>query len=127
VHNLDHGAIWITYRPNMPASQVQQLVDFFNKQTMIPEAQDSGRSNRYMDLTPWANNGLPSPIVISSWGYQLEVNSPTDPRLQQFVDTFRHNPKYAPEYGSPVDGVPVLTGGQPAINGSSKPNPAGNL
>jgi hypothetical protein len=127
VHNLEHGAVWITYRPNLPASQIKQLVDFFDQQTMIPEASDSGRSNRFMDLTPWADNSLPSPIVISSWGYQLQVTSPTDPRLQQFVDTFRHNPKYSPEYGSPVDGVPVLTGGQPAINGSSKPNPAGNL
>ena len=64
--------------------------------------------------------------MISSWGYQLRVTSPTDPRLQQFVDTFRHNKTYSPEYGSPVDGVPVQTGGQPAINGSSQPNPAGS-
>jgi hypothetical protein len=127
VHNLEHGAVWITYRPDLPASQVRNLVDFFNQQTMIPEASDSGRSNRFVDLSPWVDNGLPSPIVISSWGYQLQVNSPTDPRLQQFVDAFRHNSKYSPEYGSPVDGVPVLTGGQPAINGSSKPNPAGSI
>jgi hypothetical protein len=125
VHNLEHGVVWITYRPNLPASEVSKLVAFFNKQSMISEPSDSGRSNRFMDLTPWADNSLPSPIVISSWGYQLQVTSPTDPRLQQFVDTFRHNQKYSPEYGSPVDGVPVLTGGQPAINGSSKPNPAG--
>ena len=69
----------------------------------------------------------PSPIVISSWGYQLRVKSPTDPRLQQFVDTFRYNKTYSPEYGVPVDNVPVLTGGQPAINGSSKANPAGSV
>ena len=79
-----------------------------------------------MDLSPWASNALPSPIVISSWGYQLRVSSPTDPRLQQFVDTFRHSQTYCPEYGSPADGIPVQTGGQPAINGSSKPNPAGS-
>lgn len=125
VHNLEHGAVWITYKPNLPASDVSKLVAFFNKQSMISEPSDSGRSNRFMDLSPWADNSLPSPIVISSWGYQLQVTSPTDPRLQQFVDTFRHNQTYSPEYGSPVDGVPVLTGGQPAINGSSKPNPAG--
>jgi hypothetical protein len=127
VHNLEHGAVWITYRPNLPAAQVRKLVDFFNPQTMIPEASDSGRSNRFIDLSPWVDNSLSSPIEISACGYQLGVDSPTDPRLQQFVDTFRHNPTYSPEYGSPVDGVPVLTGGQPAINGSSKPNPAGSL
>jgi hypothetical protein len=126
VHNLEHGAVWITYRPNLPASQVAQLVDFFKRQSMISEPQDGGRSNRYVDVTPWASNALPSPIVISSWGYQLRVKSPTDPRLQQFVDTFRHSQTYAPEYGSPEDGIPVETGGQPAINGSSQANPAGS-
>jgi hypothetical protein len=120
VHNLEHGAVWITYRPNLPTSQVDQLVSLFGKQSMIAEPQDGGRSNRYVDLSPWSSNDLPSPIVISSWGYQLRVQSATDPRLQQFIDTFRHNQKYTPEYGSPVDGIPVSTGGQPAINGSSQ-------
>jgi hypothetical protein len=123
VHTLEHGAVWITYDPDLSAAKVQQLVDFFNKQTMISET--GGRSNRYVDVSPWVDNSLPSPIMISSWGYQLGVDSPTDPRLQQFVDTFRNSKTYSPEYGSPVDGVPVQTGGQPAINGSSKANPAG--
>ncbi len=126
VHNLEHGAVWITYRPNLPADQVAQLVDFFKKQSMIDEPSDQGRTNRFVDLSPWTDNSLSSPIVISSWGYQLGVTSPTDPRLQQFVDTFRHSKTYSPEYGSPVDGIPVQTGGQPAINGSSQPNPAGS-
>jgi Protein of unknown function (DUF3105) len=127
VHNLEHGVVWITYRPDLPSAEVQQLVAFFKKQSMISEPSDSGRSNRYMDLTPWSSNDLPSPIVISSWGYQLRVTSPTDPRLQQFVDTFRHSQTYSPEYGSPADGIPVQTGGQPAINGSSEANPAGSV
>ena len=127
VHNLEHGVVWITYRPDLPAAQVKQLVSFFEKQSMIPEASDGGRSNRYVDLSPWTSNALPSPIVISSWGYQLRVSSPTDPRLQQFVDTFRNSRTYSPEYGSPADGIPVRTGGQPSINGSSKPNPAGSV
>jgi hypothetical protein len=125
VPTLEHGAVSITYDPSLSAAKVQQLVDFFNKQTMIPEASDGGRSNRYVDVSPWVDSSLPSPIMISAWGYQLGVDSPTDPRLQQFVDTFRHSKTYSPEYGSPVDGVPVQTGGQPAINGSSKANPAG--
>jgi hypothetical protein len=122
VHNLEHGVVWITYRPDLQTSQVNQLVDLFKKQSMIAEPQDGGRSNRFMDLSPWADNSLPAPIVISSWGYQLQVQSADDPRLQQFIDTFRHNPKYSPEYGAAVDGIPVTTGGNPALNGSSQPN-----
>jgi hypothetical protein len=120
VHNLEHGAVWITYRPDLPSSQVTQLVDLFKKQSMISES--GGDSNRYMDVSPWASNDLPAPIVVSSWGYQLKVQKADDPRIQQFIDTFRHSQKYTPEYGSAVDGIPSSTGGNPALNGSSKPN-----
>jgi hypothetical protein len=122
VHNLEHGAVWITYRPDLPGSQVNQLVDLFKKQSMITEPGDGGLSNRFMDVSPWSSNALPAPIVISSWGYQLRVQSPDDPRLQQFIDTFRHNPKYTPEYGAAVDSSPVGTGGSPALSGSSQPS-----
>ena len=130
VHNLEHGAVWITYNPNLPAAEVAALTAFVTKQTLIAESASavgvSNDSNRYVDLSPWATNALPSPIVISSWGYQLRVTSPTDPRLQKFVDTFRENQKYSPEFGAPVDGVPIQTGGRPALDGGTQPNPAGS-
>ena len=100
VHNLEHGAAWITYRPSLPQSEVDQLRAFAEKQTMVPST--GGAPSRYMDLTPYP--GLPSPIVISSWGFQLKVSSPADPRLQQFVNTFRASPKYTPEYGGACTG-----------------------
>lgn len=121
VHNMEHGVVWITYRPDLPKSQVQELTDLFKKQSMIAEPQDGGRSNRFVDLSPWASNDLPAPVVISAWGYQLKVQNANDPRLQQFIDTFRYNQKYAPEYGSAVDGIPISTGGNPAL-GSNQPN-----
>jgi hypothetical protein len=130
VHNLEHGAVWITYDPNLPAREVKQLVAFVTKQSLITEDLSSygisNAANRYVDLTPWTSNSLPSPIVISSWGYQLRVTSPTDPRLQQFVDTFRYKQQYSPEFGGPVDGVPVETGGRAALDGGTQPNPAGS-
>jgi hypothetical protein len=129
VHNLEHGAVWITYNPNLPASEVAKLTAFVTRQTLIPEDASAvniaNDSNRYIDLSPWATNSLPSPIVISSWGHQLRVTSPTDPRLQKFVDTFRYKQQYSPEFGGPVDGIPVQTGGRPALDGGTKPNPPG--
>ncbi len=62
VHNLEHGAVWITYRPSLPASEVSQLQAFVEKQTVLPSAE--GAPSRYMDLTPYP--GLSSPVVISS-------------------------------------------------------------
>ena len=100
VHNLEHGAIWITYQPSLPQSEVSQLRAFVDKQTMVTTS--GATASRYVDLTPYP--GLSSPIVISSWGFQLKVSSPADPRLQQFVNKLRTSPKYTPEYGAPCTG-----------------------
>jgi hypothetical protein len=102
VHNLEHGAVWITYQPGLAASEVAVLRNFVTRQTVIAFPGVTG--SRYMDLSPYP--GLASPIVISSWGFQLRVSSPWDPRLQQFVNRFRVSQTYSPEYGSPcTDGV----------------------
>jgi hypothetical protein len=97
VHNLEHGAVWITYQPSLPASEVSELLAFAGRQSVVA---DTG--SRYVDLSPYP--GLASPIVISSWGFQLRVSSPSDPRLQRFVDAFRANSHYTPEYGGPCTG-----------------------
>ena len=100
VHNLEHGAVWITYQQSLPQSEVNALRAFVEKQTTISPG--GSPASRYMDLTPYP--GLSSPIVISSWGFQLKVSSPTDPRLQQFVNKFRVSQAYTPEYGGPCTG-----------------------
>jgi hypothetical protein len=108
VHNLEHGAVWITYQPSLPRPQVNQLRGFVERQTTV--APGGVTPSRYMDLTPYP--GLSSPIVISSWGFQLKITSPADPRLQQFVNKFRASPTYTPEYGSPCTGglgTPLLS------------------
>jgi len=101
VHNLEHGAIWITYQPSLPSSEVSKLRAFFARQSVLSAAAGGGGS-RYIDLTPYP--GLPAPIVVSSWGYQLRLNSPADPRLQQFVNKFRASQQYSPEYGGSCTG-----------------------
>ncbi len=100
VHNLEHGAVWITYQPSLPQSEVSALRAFVESQSMLNPAGQG--ASRYMDLTPFP--GLPSPIVASSWGFQLRLSSPSDPRLQQFVNKFRVSQTYSPEYGSPCTG-----------------------
>ena len=86
VHMLEHGAVWITYNPTtLPASDVSTLAALVNGQDR-------------MAMSPYPN--LDSPISIQSWGYQLKVSSPTDPRIQKFIDALRYNPKTTPEYGA---------------------------
>ena len=131
VHNMEHGAVWITYDPDLPASEVATLTAFVARQSLIPETGETAtgapttNSNRYIDLSPWATSALPAPIVMSAWGHQLRLTDAADPRMQKFVDTFRNSQRYSPEYGAAVDGIPIQTGGRPASDGSSQPNPPG--
>ena len=97
VHDLEHGAVWITCRPSLPATEVRQLQSFESRQSPV-----GATGSRYVDVSLYP--GLSSPIVISSWGFQLQVSSPTDPRLQRFVDTFRASSTYAPEPGGECTG-----------------------
>jgi hypothetical protein len=78
VHSLEHGAVWITYQPNLDVSTVGTL-------QQIVLANYVG-TQRYLILSPYA--GLPSPIVASAWGAQLRVDQATDPRLVQFIRHF---------------------------------------
>jgi hypothetical protein len=71
VHSLEHGAIWITYRPDVDPAQVEVLATL-------------ARSRNDVLVSPWPE-GLPSPFVVTAWGRQLPLESVNDPRLMEFV------------------------------------------
>ena len=89
VHVLEHGAVWITYRPDLPADQIDQLRQLARGQT-------------YILVSPYPN--LPASVVASAWGKQVQLDSASDSRLNQFVKSFRLGPQ-TPEPGA------VCTGG----------------
>ncbi|MEW1958522.1 DUF3105 domain-containing protein [Kineococcus sp. NPDC059986] len=70
VHSMEHGAVWITYRPDLPTAQVDRL-----------KSDVSGES--YTVLSPY--DGLPAPVVLSAWNHQLPVQSADDPRIEAFL------------------------------------------
>ncbi len=70
VHSLEHGVIWITYRPDLPDAEVGRLRE-------ITWQSDSRLLSPYPDL--------PSLIVVTAWGYQLRLDSVEDERLAQFI------------------------------------------
>lgn len=73
VHSLEHGAVWITYDP---ARLDEAGVDAIRQQ--LPSS--------YIILSPF--EGLPSPIVASAWNAQIQVDSPTDPRIREFLESY---------------------------------------
>jgi predicted small secreted protein len=87
VHSMEHGAVWITYRPDLPRDQVEKIKSLTQK--------------RYVLASPYAN--LPAPVVATAWGKQLLLDSTNDPRLEQFVRAYRQGPQ-SPEPGAPCRG-----------------------
>ncbi|WP_147795918.1 DUF3105 domain-containing protein [Cellulomonas sp. Y8] len=86
VHSLEHGAVWITYDPALPAADVATLQAFAENQS-------------YVLVSPY--EGLDSsPVAVSAWGYQLKVDSVDDERLPVFIQKYLLNPELA-EVGAP--------------------------
>ena len=71
VHSLEHGAIWITYRPDLATTEIQVL-------------ELLARGRNLILVSRW-DSGLPAPIVATAWGRQLQLQSTTDRRLAEFI------------------------------------------
>lgn len=74
VHSMEHGGIWITYRPGLDAASLATL------------AQVERTNVEYVLVSPYP--GLPAPVVVSTWGLQLRLQGVSDPRLVQFVKAY---------------------------------------
>lgn len=73
VHSLDHGVVWITYRPDLTQAQIEALRSY--------------GSEEYVIVSPYPD--LPAPIVATAWRKQLRLDGVKDPRLRKFVDDYR--------------------------------------
>ncbi|WP_198411638.1 MULTISPECIES: DUF3105 domain-containing protein [Cryobacterium] len=88
VHSLEHGAVWVTYRSDLPQEQIDTLTA-------------DAASNPYELLSPYPD--LPAPIIASAWGKQLQLDSVDDLRLRLFLQTYLQGPQ-TPEPGAPCSG-----------------------
>jgi hypothetical protein len=88
VHSLEHGAVWIAYRPGLPEEQIDSVRQLAQRQN-------------YVLASPYPR--IPAPVVVSAWGRQLRLDGTDDPRLDQFVRAFRLGTQ-APERGGPCTG-----------------------
>jgi hypothetical protein len=73
VHSMEHGAVWLTYRPDLPKAQVDALA-----------AKVQG--NDFILMSPYP--GLDKPVSLQAWGFQLKLDSATDSRVEKFIQGF---------------------------------------
>ena len=88
VHSLEHGAVWVTYQPDLPQAEVDKLRQLV-------------RGHSHLLLSPYP--GLPQPVVASGWGVQLQLPGADDPRLARFLKKYEQGPQ-TPEPGAECSG-----------------------
>ncbi|MCD2189224.1 DUF3105 domain-containing protein [Actinomycetospora soli] len=92
VHSLEHGAVWIAYDPARVTGAARDAL----------AARVQGQNQMVMSPFP----GLDQPISLQSWGHQLKVSDPTDPRIDQFITSLKGNPYGVyPEVGASCDAL----------------------
>jgi hypothetical protein len=109
VHSMEHGAVWITYRPDLPAAQVRVLA-----------AKVTG--NDFMLMSPYPN--LDAPISIQTWGFQLKVDSASDSRIDDFIKDLREVSSQEPGATCSQGTYITATGTTPHDIDGQNPTPA---
>lgn len=74
IHSMEHGAVWITYHPDLPDADVAAL-------------QSVARGDDYLLLSPYPDQS--SQIVLTVWDRQLSLTAVDDARIDEFVELYR--------------------------------------
>jgi len=98
VHAMEHGAVWITYDPNLPQDQIDTLKSKTDQQFVL--------------VSPYP--GMDAPVIASVWGKQIKLDGANDDRLDPFISEYRKNPGNSPEpNGICWSGVSLTTDVEP--------------
>ena len=86
IHNIEHGHIWISYRPDLPKDEIEQLAviakSYGTKIVMAPRAKDE------------------SPIAIAAWQHLLKLNTVDEVQIRAFINARQgHGPESVPDSG----------------------------
>lgn len=86
IHSMEHGAVWLTYRPDLPPEEIAVI-----------EAYAEG--DGFVLVSPYP--GLVSDVVATAWGAQLQIDELPDERIDRFIARFRGQ---GPEPGATCSG-----------------------
>jgi len=89
LHSMEHGAVWLTYSPDL-------------NETQIAELQDLVHGHDFVLMSPYPPQT--DPVVLTAWGVQLVINSMPDDRIMKFIDYYEQGPQN-PEPGAPCSGA----------------------
>lgn len=86
VHNLEHGHIWISYRPDLDAETIEKLAE-------IAKSYSSK-----IIIAPRAKND--TPIALAAWEYLLNLDNFDEGQILGFIKAHRgKGPENIPDFG----------------------------
>ena len=87
IHNLEHGGIYIAYRPDLPADQVAKIKSLFTKPFSDPKFTPTKAI-----IAPRAASN--SPIILSSWNRNMKLEFFDEAKMKEY---YLRNVGKAPE------------------------------
>lgn len=88
VHSLEHGAVWVTYNPDISDADLDAI------KAKLPST--------YVILSPFP--GLENTLTLSAWNAQLTLDSVDDERFEKFFENYWRSSK-VPEPGASCVGA----------------------
>ena len=88
VHSMEHGAVWVTYDPEQVTADD------------ITALKNAVRGKGFTILSQYPNQA--SPIVLTTWDIQLQLDSAADARIDEFISKYRGT--RGPEAGASCSG-----------------------
>lgn len=77
VHSMEHGAVWITFRADLPQDQIDEIKDKADQGFVL--------ASPYTEQT--------EPVVLSAWNNQLRLADYNEDTIDEFVRYFRQGPQ----------------------------------
>lgn len=93
VHDLEHGAVWLAYSPDLAPADLGVIHDL-------------ARANEKIVATPYPDLAPGVAVVASAWARQLTLESVDDPRLSRFALQYIDGSQ-APEAAATCLGSPL--------------------
>lgn len=79
VHSLEHGAVWVTYKPGaIPEADLSSLKTKLRSQDYVLMSQNTTQA---------------TPIVLTAWGKQMHVERADDSHIDSFLKQFVRGPQ----------------------------------
>ncbi|RRS00253.1 DUF3105 domain-containing protein [Glycomyces terrestris] len=83
VHSMEHGAVWLTYDPELVEPEAVEAL------ALLIQGRD------YTLMSPYPEQG--AAVSLQSWGNRYQTDDPADQAIEAYLDAYVLNDRFNPE------------------------------